>query len=136
MADGANTPEFKQLADLLSQERDLLLAFVFGSMAAGNPGRDSDVDVAVLAARDLPEERRLQLMQLISGFSGRPVDLIDLRTAGPLIGQQVLKHGLLLFVHEPADLGNLLSRIQTDAEDFLQIRDRMIRERLDTWTRG
>ena len=68
-------------------------------------------------------------------LTGRPVDIIDLSTAGPLVGQQVLRHGQLLVRRNTNELGDFISRTIIDAADFLPLRNRAIRERLDRWIR-
>lgn len=47
------------LVDQLGE--DLVAAFVYGSVAAGRAGPDSDIDCFVLTRRDLPADRRRQL---------------------------------------------------------------------------
>ncbi len=69
------------------------MAIVFGSLARGEARRDSDVDVAVQLPTPLDADRKMQLTADIAAMTGRPVDLVDLRTVGePLLGQ-ILKHG-------------------------------------------
>ena len=54
----------------------------------------------------------------LADATGRPVDLVDLRTVGePLLGQ-ILSHGLRLLGSTEAH-GCLLSRHLIDAADFL-----------------
>lgn len=122
-----------RVAELLESQVDIRLAFAFGSVATGRAGYDSDIDVAVLASKPLTTDRLMALTREITMLTGRPVDLVDLRVAGPLIGQQVLREGKLLVRRSQAELGEFISRTIIDAADFLPPRNRAIRERLDRW---
>jgi predicted nucleotidyltransferase len=86
--------------DTISELRAVLSAFprielviVFGSVARGRERPDSDVDIAVAARRALSVEQKIALIEAMAERTGRPIDLIDLRTIGePLLGQ-ILRHG-------------------------------------------
>jgi uncharacterized protein len=71
----------------------LELAVVFGSVAQGNARFDSDLDIAVRYAAPLNADEKLTLFRALGAASGRPVDLIDLRTAGPIVARQALTRG-------------------------------------------
>ncbi len=81
----------------LAKHPYLRLAIVFGSVARGGARRDSDVDVAVQADHALTADQKQGLIEDIGLATGRPVDLVDLKTAGiPLLGE-ILRHGIRLF---------------------------------------
>lgn len=67
--------------------------YLFGSAATGRDRRDSDVDLAVLAAGRLDAARLFEVRLFLAGLLGRPVDLVDLRSASPIVARQVLAHG-------------------------------------------
>jgi len=77
--------------------------YVFGSIAAGEAGPGSDIDIAVLLPRPLPALERFAAQEAIAREFGRDVDLIDLRAASTVLRMQVLTRGRLLFSNdEPA----------------------------------
>ena len=79
------------IRSVLEHNPNVRLAMLFGSLATGRDRPDSDVDVAILADRPLSAELKAEWIGALSAATGRPVDLVDLRTAGePLLGQ-VLK---------------------------------------------
>jgi predicted nucleotidyltransferase len=87
------------LIEYLSAQEDVLAAYLFGSHATGKARPGSDVDVAVLLSQKdslVRFERRLRLGNEAEDAIGRPVDLIVLNDAPPLLQHQVLKHGRLL----------------------------------------
>ena len=73
-----------------------IYATVFGSLARGTDRADSDIDVAASFGRPMSSDLRMAMIGLIAHEARRPVDLVDLETAGPLIlaralaGQEIL----------------------------------------------
>ncbi len=63
----------------------VVYATVFGSLARGTARADSDIDVAVSFGRPMSADLRMAMIGLIADEARRPVDLIDLETASPLI---------------------------------------------------
>ncbi len=77
-------------------------AYVFGSVARGDAGPESDLDVAVILGADpgraLPSEALLDLVAALERTTGRRVDLAVLDAASPDLIHRVLRDGIL--VHE------------------------------------
>ena len=71
-------------------------------------------------------------IQLLTIASGRPVDVIDLKTAGVLLLGQILSRGQRL-LGSTADHAELMRRHLFDAADFQPYVDRMLRERRQRW---
>jgi len=128
-------PAFDSVRALLSAQPDIQVAIAFGSTAAGNAGPDSDFDIAILAERPLDASRRSELIRTIAEVTGRPVDLIDLRTAGVMILRSVFRTGRRLICRDRRAYDQVLTRMLTDAEDFLPYRQRILRQRRNAWIR-
>ena len=127
-----SSPLIVALHDTLARQPGLELAIVFGSIARGTEGADSDVDVAVQAARPLNAAAKMALVAELADATGRAVDLVDLRSVGePLLGQ-ILQHGLRLLGSDEAQ-ACLLSRHLIDAADFLPYAQRIVDERRRAW---
>ena len=78
---------------MLKNHPDVRLAILFGSLASGRQTTESDLDLAVDAGRPLDLSLKMSLISELADRIGRPVDLVDLRSAGePLLGQ-VLRYG-------------------------------------------
>ena len=121
-----------QVQTALAKHPEIELAIVFGSLARGEARRDSDVNVAVQLPTPLDADRKMQLIADIAAITGRPVDLVDLRTVGePLLGQ-ILKHGRQIR-GEAADLVPLIQRHVYAMEDFMPYVERMLDERKRAW---
>lgn len=126
-----STAIVQQVANTLAQHEEIQLAFVFGSAARGALRPDSDVDVAVLAARPLAPEARLALMAELSMALRREVDLVDLHDAWGLILRQVLTTGTLALKRSDAAHAALIKRMLLDQADMEPLRQRIIEKSLE-----
>ena len=107
-------------------------ALFFGSLARGQGRPDSDVDLAVDAGQPLDADARMLLIGQLGELTGRPIDLIDLRTVGePLLGQ-VLKYGKRL-LGKDADYAELIKRHVFNEADFMPYYRRILSERRNAW---
>ena len=108
------------------------LALLFGSVARGDERAQSDVDIAVGARRALSAAQKIALIEALAESTGRPIDLVDLRTVGePLLGQ-ILRHGRRLLGSDTA-YGELISRHLFDQADFMPYHARILAERRAAW---
>ncbi|HLF10568.1 MAG TPA: nucleotidyltransferase domain-containing protein [Gammaproteobacteria bacterium] len=123
----------RQVADLLSADEDIVLAIVFGSAVSGKLRPDSDVDIAILTRAPLVATRRRELNALLARATGRPVDLVDLRTAGVVVTRAALRQGTRVVCRDRRALADLLSKTLLDAADFLPYRERILSERRQAW---
>ena len=126
---------WKPILTSLQTIEGLELAVVFGSVAQGNARADSDLDIAVRYAAPLDAEQKLALIRSLGAASGRPVDLIDLRTAGPIVARQALTRGKRLFGTD-TDFASQLSRSLIDYADFAPLIERTLKERRDAWMKA
>ena len=121
----------EELAELLGGHPQIKLAILFGSQAGGSPSADSDIDLALLGEGPLPSGLKLHLMGAIGAKFGRPVDIIDLHSAGePILGQVFQGKRLL---GDDATYAKLLTRHLIDSADFLPLRERILAERRKAW---
>ncbi|TAG28755.1 MAG: nucleotidyltransferase domain-containing protein [Burkholderiales bacterium] len=119
------------LTDFFERQADIRLAILFGSAASDRLQADSDVDVAVLAEQPLNAARKAELMSALALITGRPIDLIDLKTTGqPLLGQilqgRQLKGSTDL-------LAQLAYRNVIERSDFLPLIERSLAQRRRAW---
>jgi predicted nucleotidyltransferase len=122
-----------QVVEILKENPAILLAFAFGSVPRGAAGPSSDLDIAVLTSRTLSPEDRRMLIGRLAQASGRPVDLVDLSNADVIIMREVVRNGTHLFCRDERRYLDLLSRMVTDAEDFLPLRERLLKARREAW---
>lgn len=122
-----------KLTSVLSAQPEIVFATLFGSVARDVARPDSDLDVAVFANTPLTLGRKQRLIRDLAMAFGRPVDLVELRDAGPVVLASALQ-GQRLIGRGGAANAALLSRAWTDAADFLPVRERILRQRLCAWT--
>lgn len=84
------------LAAALGDRPNIRLAYLFGSAVAGRLRAGSDVDVAVRFATRPSLEELSELAAQLERVAGRPVDLIDVDTAPPLLQREIVMEGRLL----------------------------------------
>lgn len=96
-AEGERPFDREVVSLLQTQVGDLQAVYRFGSSVAGVDRPDSDVDLAILAARPLGAVERFDLQELLAAALRRDVDLVDLRTASTVMASQIITTGVLLY---------------------------------------
>lgn len=94
------------LVRVLSRDRRIRAAYLFGSLACGRERADSDADVALLLAGRASRaafKTRLRYAGELEGVLGRRVDVVILNDADPFLRFQIFSKGLLLFAREPRE---------------------------------
>ena len=135
MAIENNEGVLERLAERLSLDEDIVIAIAFGSIVTGGLRPDSDVDIAILTQQSLNTQRRQELICLLADITGRPVDLVNLRTAGVMVMRSLLKHGKRLVCKDRRAYDSLVSRMLVDVADFLPYHQRLLKERRNAWIR-
>lgn len=126
------SPEFEQQVRTALQPYDLQMVVVFGSIARGDAGPDSDLDVAVLAGHVLTVDQRIDITRALAAAFERPVDLIDLYHVGePLLGR-IASEGRLI-VGSTDHWGRLIYRHLVNQADFVPLQNRILKTRRDAW---
>lgn len=125
-----------QIGRILAAEGDLAVAFVFGSFARERMRDDSDLDVAVAGWQPLTPQRKLALIDALALAFGRPVDLVDLQAAGPLVFRQALTTGVCVLKRDTRLYAELLRRLWYDHADLLPMHDLILRLRRERFVRG
>lgn len=117
---------------IIGTQPGIKLAIVFGSLAVGTGRMDSDLDLAVDAGRRLTASEKMALISELAGTTGRPIDLVDIHTAGePLLGQ-IIQHGKRILGSD-THYANLMRRHLFDQADYLPYRNRILAERRQAW---
>lgn len=105
---------------------------MIGSLAKGTERIDSDLDLAVLAQQALSAKQKIELIDALAYAIGRPVDLIDLKTVGQPLLNQILKYGKRI-AGDDDQLAALIYRNLIDRADFTPLRDRVLKEASAAW---
>ncbi len=88
--------------NVVFQEHGVILAYLYGSQARSDAGPLSDVDIAVLFAREMNEDERfhhlLELhVDLARVFERDDVFIFDLEKGTPLLNNNVRVDGVILY---------------------------------------
>ncbi len=100
------------------------LAVLFGSAASGRAHATSDVDIAVFAPGSTVDERR-DIDVALMRCSTRPVDVIFLNDAPPLLRFEVARDGHLIFERTAGSWVRERARAMIDWWDWAPIARRM-----------
>ena len=122
----------ESIAALLKVVPDIHLAIVFGSLASGTERFESDIDLAVEAGRPLTVHEKVAVIEVVAQEFGRPVDLVDLHTAGEPVLGQILKNGIRI-LGTSDEHAKLIRRHVFDNTDFTPYRTRILTERRRAW---
>nr|WP_298414381.1 nucleotidyltransferase domain-containing protein [uncultured Halomonas sp.] len=105
---------------------------LFGSLARGAGHPDSDIDVAVEAGRRLTPEQRIAMIEALAMEFGRPVDLVDLKSAGQPLLTQIVTTGKRLLGSD-TQWAKVIYRNIIDNEDFVPLQRRILIARQKAW---
>ena len=75
----------------------------------------------------------MKIIDAIAQVVARPVDLIDLQQKQEPILTQVITKGKKLFCHDTTLYAELIKTVIFDAEDFLPLCSRILKERREKW---
>ena len=119
----------ERLYSYFSGRGDVLLAYLFGSVARGQAGPLSDIDVAVLLDGDPDESQMFDVRLEIIGavmeiFGDNDIAVVGLNQATLSLRYRVLRDGLLLFVKNHQARIDFQSQTVMEYLDFKPFRER------------
>jgi predicted nucleotidyltransferase len=117
----------ERLADLTVERPEVALVVLFGATAGNRARPDSDIDIAVGC------DGLADLDALYAAIARRlhadPIDLVDLRRAGPLLAFQIARGGRVLLERHPGafrEFQSLASRRYCDTAKLRRAQRRAI----------
>lgn len=120
--------------ELLERSPEVRLAYVFGSVAEGTETSSSDLDLGVLFASDVRADELDDLHSRLDRNAGRSVDLVDLRSAPPLLAHEIISRGKLLVCRDDEERVDLVTWILSrylDTAHLRRIQSEYLRERAE-----
>ena len=81
----------RALAEVLSDEPQILAAYHFGSSSDGTAHESSDVDIGVLFRTRAPLEELIRIETRLDESIPRTVDLVDVKRAGPFVALEIIR---------------------------------------------
>ncbi|OGI64273.1 hypothetical protein A3H53_03675 [Candidatus Nomurabacteria bacterium RIFCSPLOWO2_02_FULL_40_10] len=99
-----NVADLKSKIAPLAEKYGLKLIVLFGSQVSGKTHRESDYDIAYLSKKELSLEEEsgfmYGLMPILKIRDERLVNIVDMKTAGPLMLYSITNKGRVLFERE------------------------------------
>lgn len=120
------------LKSYFRRSSDIDLAILFGSLAAGEFSRDSDLDIAIKKKKILSLQEKQQLIEDLAQLTGRAVDLVDLSIVGEPVLGQIINKGLRLFGEDTVYTRLALNHLYAQS-DFVPYIKRTLKERREQW---
>jgi predicted nucleotidyltransferase len=124
------------VAEYLYNHDKVSSAWLFGSVATGKAGEDSDLDIAILFNPGMSKYERFDLRLEISGelerLAGREADVVDMEAAPLYLQHQVRKTGRLIVEKDHTYRVNFDIRSRREYFDLapvLELRNRKLIER-------
>lgn len=112
----------ERLTQLFSQRDEIVLGYLFGSIAEGKTHKFSDVDVAVYYKTSPSLKRYLQLINDVCGIlETDDVDVVNMNSASPLIVHDILSFGELLVCRNDDFYVNLRIKTLRQYDDMMHI---------------
>lgn len=106
-----------ELKFLFEKEKDIVLAFLFGSFAKNREILESDVDIGIYLDKEWDLEKIHKLWNRIERIVERNVDLIILNEARPTIAWEALR-GIPLKIKDRRFYIEYILKVSREAEDF------------------
>jgi len=122
----------QRIVQVLSGFAEIEQLVLFGSLARGKGRPDSDVDLAVDVGKALTSEQKIAMIETLAFALDRPVDLIDLKTAGQPLLTQIVTTGRRLLGSDSA-WAKVIYRNIIDNEDFVPLQRRILKARQKAW---
>ena len=117
----------KIIGPYLEKDKNVLMAFLFGSEAKGLASGESDIDIAVYLKREGRKEEAV-LWNKLEELLHRDVDLVILNRAPATISWSAIKRRIPLAIKDKGLFLDFMLDVSREAEDFIDFN-------LDTWRR-
>lgn len=117
------------MAAVLDADPRIAYGLVFGSVARGQAGATSDLDVAIGLGPDVTCDA-LAVGRLVSDLervSGRTVDVVLLHEAPPALAYRVFRDGVVVFVRDRSALVDRRVRAVLDYLDYRPFESAFVR---------
>lgn len=120
-----NKIDISTITKILNSDRNIDLAYLFGSAAKGRKKPPKDIDIAVYLKKDIRGLDKLDYLTRLSSAIEKelklPADVVILNSASPALGHQVLKYGQLILERKKGLASKFTVSTLTRYFDYLNI---------------
>lgn len=130
---------------LFYPRKEIILTYLYGSLAKGVAHPQSDIDIAILLSENISEEaypygyRAEILSDLMKALQTNRIDLVTLNEAPPFLRFQVIRYGVLIFSRSEAKRIDFQVKTITkynDVKRLLYVQHQYLSQRLKDGTYG
>ncbi|WHE06289.1 nucleotidyltransferase domain-containing protein [Thermoanaerobacterium thermosaccharolyticum] len=107
------------LKEFFKDREDIIMAFLFGSVAKGKSMKESDIDIAVYF-KNYDEKLVFKLWNDLEDLLKKDVDLVVLNIANATIAWEALR-GEKIVVNDENFYLNYMLNVSMEAEDFREV---------------
>ncbi|MDK2806270.1 nucleotidyltransferase domain-containing protein [Thermoanaerobacterium sp. CMT5567-10] len=107
------------LKEFFKDREDIIMAFLFGSVAKGKSMKESDIDIAVYF-KNYDEKLVFKLWNDLEDLLKKDVDLVVLNIANATIAWEALR-GKKIVVNDENFYLNYMLNVSMEAEDFREV---------------
>lgn len=134
-----------KIKSLLYPRKEIVVAYLYGSVAKGTTNPTSDIDIAILLNESISDDaypygyRAEVLSDLMKVFQSNRVDLVILNEAPPFLRFQVIRYGVLIFSRSEAariDFQVRTFATYNDVKRLLDVQHHYLSKRLKNGTYG
>jgi len=119
--------------------KQVVIAYLFGSYAAGTNDESSDLDLAVLLS-DQNKETKDFFTDLITGLQKlletERFDLLLLNNASPLIKKEIVSSGRIIYTYSEMEQANYEMRVlqeYLDTAHLREVQNEYLQKRVEQW---
>jgi len=87
----------KKIKKILINSLSPKLIYIFGSIITNRVRNDSDIDIAILADKQIDEYQLYMISQQLADDLKREVDIVDLKRASTVFKAEILRNGKLIY---------------------------------------
>ena len=87
----------KKIKKILINSLSPKLIYIFGSIITNRVRNDSDIDIAILADKQIDEYQLYMIFQQLADDLKRKVDIVDLKRAFTVLKAEILRDGKLIY---------------------------------------
>ncbi|SKC49477.1 type VII toxin-antitoxin system MntA family adenylyltransferase antitoxin [Maledivibacter halophilus] len=113
-----------KIIKILKENKKIIIAYIFGSVANGKDTNGSDIDLAIyVSGKELDTFEYLNLKRKLMDVCDREVDIVILNNANPLIKHEIFRDGKKLFSRNEKMENNLIVHSLFEYEDMKKYYD-------------
>jgi predicted nucleotidyltransferase len=126
-----------ELSDYVYKALQPVAIFVFGSVAKGRSGPESDLDLAIFIKNELTFDQRETIKESALSRWGIELDLIDFNRAPPTLQAEILRNSRKLVVSDDQALATMIMRALRSYQMLNEEREPTLEKRLgaEGWKR-